>query len=244
MDAKVDNLPHIDLAEEVADQPGSAIRDLRTMVTKPNGEGEVGLSFAEALADHDFAIQVIVDLAEAEAVAEAKVEYGAENGLAEMIGLDPNKKTFENNSLERLRGVVGQASDGARDGLPPSLQGLGGCLAMVYLKAYLGRFAGEGDQLKFEGSKVVAANPEYRIKVSGKITDYHYVSGPVPPGASVTAVVAGGHGHLSVDMVYEEFDSDAELIACNPTAIELQHWDIDFNSCEVHRRDDDKGLSR
>ena len=232
MDAKVDNLPHIDLAEEVADQPGSVIRDLRIMINKPDGDGRVGRSFAEALADHDLAIQLIVDLANAEADADA------ENGLANMIGLDPCKKTFENNSLGRLRGVVCQAQDGAGASLPPSLQGLAGCLAVIYLRAYLGRLADENDQLKFEGGKVVPTKPEYRIKVSGKITDYLYVSAPAPATASVPPVVAGGQGHLSVNMVYQEFDTEDEFIACNPTASELQHWDIEFKSCEVHRRDD------
>ena len=230
MDVKIENHSNIDLLREHADQQGSVIRDLRIMITNPNGEGRVGLSFAEALVDHDLAIQLIVDLAEAEG--------DVENGLADMIGLDRYKKTFENNSLKKLRSVVGQAQDGTGDGLPPSLQGLDGHLAMVYLKAYLGRFAGDDDQLKFEGGRVVAAKPQYRVKVSGKITDYHYIREPVPAGVSTPPVVAGGHGHLSVDMVYEEFDSDDELIACNPTACEFLHWDIDFHRCEVHRRDD------
>lgn len=181
---------------------------------------------AEILAEYETVASVIRELAK------------TDDELDKFIQFDDYGR-LKGSSVAALRQFVNLVECPTEVGETPStFRGIGGYQALVFFKAFLGRFVGEGDELCVKNGVVVPVCPEYRIKTSGKISDYLFI-----PGKQVSDVLwTENNGHLSVNVIDQEFCTNAELIACTPTRTKLYHWDIELKNCEVHKRDDGRFL--
>ncbi len=182
-------------------------------------------SFSFILADHERALNVIRQLAD------------GDDFFKELIGLEGKRgyERFRNNSVAELQRLVTKAQnlEQSFEEIPITLHGISGCHTLLFLKAYLARFAGKDGQLELEDGKIKPACPESRTKISGNISDYLFI-----PDTSAPPYPSPGSGHISVNMVVEHFKTDADLIGCQPIKTEYYHWDIHLKSCRIHKRED------
>lgn len=101
----------------------------------------------------------------------------------------------------------------------PEFCGLGGFLLFQLLKVLRGR-------------RISAPGEEQRCKVNGKIFEYEM---------TVDEVDENGHpskckGSLAVNMLYETYHSNQDLISCKPSRLDFYRWYIRVGCCVIHKR--------
>ncbi|MGH1480205.1 MAG: hypothetical protein ACRBM6_16030 [Geminicoccales bacterium] len=109
---------------------------------------------------------------------------------------------------------------------PKSLDGISGFSTILYIEQHL-----IGKRVLTCEEIGLSIDPEhlmeYRSKLCGKICDYIFVKDT-------------RSGHLSVEVIHEEFCTREAFIDCCPHRVTLYHWDINIpdDTYEVLNRDD------
>ncbi|MEZ5933351.1 MAG: hypothetical protein R3F54_15655 [Alphaproteobacteria bacterium] len=125
--------------------------------------------------------------------------------------------------LERVQGLnqVGVVDSSVRE-TSPEFCGLPGFLSFQLLK--------------FLNSRLKAGfGSEQRCKVNGKIFDYEMTVDEVDENGHPSEC----HGSLVVDMLYETYNSNQDLIACKPNRVDFYRWYILVGRCILHKRAQD-----
>ena len=193
--------------------------------------------FEKILASRDAALIFVAALAKRDDELEGGLDEGAAS-FRSRVNLD-GQGYVQTDSFGALRDLLASSREGAAktESDPKVLCGIGGFLNKLLLNAIVARFADNRDQ----PAAIGVQRPEFRVKTSGKITDWLFVANqpaPTPPEPN-TNKVGSGHGHVAVNILNQEFDTNQALIDCKPSRTEFLHWDIKILDCTVYQRKND-----
>lgn len=113
------------------------------------------------------------------------------------------------------------------DSFPDFLKGPAGLATTIFLETV----AGENLQRSLRSAD---DNSKFRTKVSGKICDFIFIPDPKDP----SEFPRKGSGHISIEVISDEYNDDQALIDCSPSKTKFLHWDIEVCEYTVHVRDD------